>query len=84
MTEILCPKCKSADTHAEKRGWSGLTGLIGSRKIVITCLACGNQFKPGHGWKESNESKATASDQAIGYVVMFVIFIVVFLYLRSC
>jgi hypothetical protein len=81
MTEILCPKCKSADTHAEKRGWSGMTGLIGSSKIVIICLACGKQFKPGHGWKES---KASGSDMAIAYVVMFVIFIVVFLFLRSC
>jgi hypothetical protein len=81
MTEILCPRCKSADTHAEKRGWSGMTGLIGSRKIVITCLACSKQFKPGHGWKES---KASASDKAIAYVVMFVIIIVVFLFLDSC
>lgn len=42
-----CPKCGSTHIHAEKRGWSVLTGLIGSAAIVVTCLKCGSQFPPG-------------------------------------
>lgn len=42
-----CPKCHSTSLHAEKRGWKATTGLLGSSKIVITCLNCGNKFKPG-------------------------------------
>jgi hypothetical protein len=44
---IQCPKCKSADVHAEKRGWSIFTGSIGSKKIYLTCLNCNHRFKPG-------------------------------------
>lgn len=42
-----CPKCHSTSIHAEKRGWKVTTGLIGSSKIVVTCLNCGHKFKPG-------------------------------------
>jgi hypothetical protein len=44
---MICPYCSSEQIHAEKRGWKLTTGLIGSRKIIITCLDCGKQFKPG-------------------------------------
>lgn len=62
--QIKCPKCGSTQIHAEKQGFSagkavagaivaggvGLAaGSIGSGKIVITCLKCGHQFKPGEG-----------------------------------
>lgn len=46
---VKCPKCGSTQVHAEKRGWSAMTGFIGSGKIVLTCLKCGNKFKPGEG-----------------------------------
>ena len=46
---VKCPKCGSTQVHAEKRGWSLMTGLIGSGKIVLTCLKCNNKFKPGQG-----------------------------------
>ena len=46
---VKCPKCGSAQVHAEKRGWSFSTGMIGSGKIVLTCLKCGHKFKPGEG-----------------------------------
>ncbi len=46
---VKCPKCHSTQVHAEKRGWSLLSGFIGSRRIVITCLRCGHKFKPGQG-----------------------------------
>lgn len=60
--EIACPKCGSHDLHADKKGFSGkkaaagavltggiglLAGTIGSNKIKITCLKCGNVFPPG-------------------------------------
>ena len=59
--EIKCPKCGSNQITANKKGNSigkavvgnliiGPVGLlaggIGSNKIIITCLACGNEFKP--------------------------------------
>ena len=44
---VFCPKCASTQIHAEKRGWSIWSGLIGSGKIRITCLKCGYQFAPG-------------------------------------
>lgn len=63
-TEIRCPKCSSNQLTSNKKGFSGtkavggalltggiglLAGTIGSNKIIITCLACGNKFKPGEG-----------------------------------
>ncbi len=45
--EIRCPKCKSTQVHAEKRGWKLTTGFLGSSNMVITCLKCGNKFNPG-------------------------------------
>lgn len=42
-----CPKCYSTDISANKRGWKVTTGLLGSSKIIITCLKCGHKFKPG-------------------------------------
>lgn len=57
-----CPKCGSSNIHADKRGFSTkkslvggilfgavglLGGAVGSNKIRLTCLDCGNQFKPG-------------------------------------
>lgn len=49
--EIRCPKCGSSNIHAEKRGFNIWTGMLGSGKIVITCLACAHKFKPGEGLK---------------------------------
>lgn len=51
MTEqkVLCPKCGSAQIHAEKRGWKWTTGVFGSGMVFITCLKCGRKFKPGEG-----------------------------------
>ena len=64
---IHCPKCDSTQLTSEQKGFSGgkalagalvaggigiLAGTLGSNKIVITCLNCGNQFKPGEGAKQ--------------------------------
>jgi DNA-directed RNA polymerase subunit RPC12/RpoP len=61
--ELNCPKCGSRRVHAEKRGFNmkrglalGLTiapgvglvsGFVGANKIWLTCLKCGNRFRPG-------------------------------------
>jgi len=60
--EIHCPKCGSTQISANKKGFGlgkaaagaliagpiGLAGgLFGSNKVIITCLNCGNQWKPG-------------------------------------
>lgn len=62
--QVHCPKCGSSQITANKKGFSGkkavvgalltggigiAAGTIGSGKIIITCLNCGNQFKPGEG-----------------------------------
>ena len=62
--KVVCPKCGSGQITGDKKGFSGgkaiagalitggiglLAGFHGSSKIKITCLACGNTFKPGQG-----------------------------------
>ena len=57
-----CPKCKSTHLTADKKGFGVgkaaagavlagpyglLAGGLGSRKVTITCMNCGHQFKPG-------------------------------------
>ncbi|AKN34199.1 hypothetical protein Ccar_16105 [Clostridium carboxidivorans P7] len=59
---ISCPKCGSKQITANNKGFSlgkaaiggglfggvGLLGgFIGSRKVLITCLKCGNQWEAG-------------------------------------
>ena len=44
---ICCPKCGSTQYHAGARGFSLVTGFIGSNKTVLTCLKCGHRWKPG-------------------------------------
>ncbi|HRN80175.1 MAG TPA: hypothetical protein PKY29_04345 [Ferruginibacter sp.] len=60
--KVFCPKCKSTELTANKKGFSAgqavggalltggiglVAGAIGSGKVRITCLNCGNRFKPG-------------------------------------
>lgn len=61
--KVCCPKCGSSQLTANKKGFSlgkaiagGIiltpiagvaTGMLGKNKIIITCLSCGKQFKPG-------------------------------------
>jgi DNA-directed RNA polymerase subunit RPC12/RpoP len=61
---VRCPKCGSSQLTTNKKGFSlgkavaggvllvpiaGVaTGMIGKNKIIITCLNCGKQFKPGN------------------------------------
>ncbi|MDB5457960.1 MAG: hypothetical protein JWP92_3545 [Caulobacter sp.] len=46
---VKCPSCESPQIHAEKRGWTWMSGLIGGSKIMLTCLRCGHRFRPGEG-----------------------------------
>lgn len=70
--EIGCPKCGSTQLTANQKGFSGkkavagamltggiglLAGTLGSKKIKITCLACGTSFSPGHGRDLSRRSQ---------------------------
>lgn len=45
--KICCPKCGSTEYHAGARGFSIITGFIGSGKTMLTCLRCGHRWKPG-------------------------------------
>lgn len=60
--EVHCPKCKSTQITANKKGFgigkavagaalTGgvglLAGFIGSGKVKVTCLNCGFEFSPG-------------------------------------
>ncbi len=61
--EAYCPKCGSTSLTANKKGYGIGKGLIGAavianpiglaagnigrQKVLVTCLNCGHQFKPG-------------------------------------
>lgn len=65
MEEIVCPKCHSNQLTANSKGFNntnaalgmltgnavqGLAlGMLGSNKIIVTCLKCGNKFQAGDG-----------------------------------
>ena len=59
---VYCPKCHSTSITANKKGFGAgkalvgavavgplglLAGGIGSGNVEVTCLKCGNKFKPG-------------------------------------
>jgi predicted Zn-ribbon and HTH transcriptional regulator len=59
---IHCPKCNSTQIAANQKGFGAgkaivgavltggiglLGGFIGSKSLIITCLNCGNKWKPG-------------------------------------
>lgn len=93
--EIKCPKCGSTQIAANKKGFSGtkavggailtggiglLAGTIGSNKIIITCLNCGNNFSPGQKiekpqtvYLSTPPTKGTWISQKIFYIVTMVI-----------
>lgn len=60
--KACCPNCGSTSLTANKKGFGlikGATGVIvagpigaifaghGKNKVIVTCLSCGKQFKPG-------------------------------------
>ncbi len=42
-----CPSCGSTSIATVNRGYSMLTGFIGSGKAVNVCQSCGHRFEPG-------------------------------------
>ena len=101
-TEIKCPKCGSTQLTANKKGFSGtkaiggailtggiglLAGTIGSNKIKITCLACGNQFNPGgdlEGVKKKQQQQAEAMKSPVFWIFFVVIMLLFFWVLKGC
>lgn len=76
--QVQCPKCGSQQLSAHKKGFSGkkavvgglltgglglMAGTIGSNKIIITCLACGNEFLPGTQNNQVTSQKYTPSQK---------------------
>lgn len=45
-SKAKCPKCGSTDIGVTNRGYSLLTGFIGSGKAMNTCKNCGHKWKP--------------------------------------
>lgn len=43
---VRCPRCGSTNITAGQRGYSMLTGFIGSGKTVNRCANCGHKWKP--------------------------------------
>lgn len=43
---ICCPKCGSLEYHVGSRGYGLFRGFIGSGQVIMTCLKCGNTWKP--------------------------------------
>lgn len=44
--KVKCPKCGSTQITAGQRGYSLLTGFLGSGKTVNRCSNCGHKWKP--------------------------------------
>lgn len=44
---LKCPKCKSTSIATVSRGYSLLTGFLGSGKPMNVCQKCGYKWKPG-------------------------------------
>ena len=94
--QILCPKCGSNQLTAHKKGFSGkkavagailtggiglLAGTIGSNKIIITCLNCGHQFKPGERPKAQSSTEASP---VAGLIVLIIIVGFIILIVKGC
>lgn len=45
--QLHCPKCKSTNVVTGQRGFSLMTGFLGSNKTVNRCANCGHKWEPG-------------------------------------
>lgn len=102
MSELLCPKCGSDQLTANKKGFSGkkavagavltggfglLAGTIGSNKIKITCLSCGNEFKAGQGAKSKTDfknKKKVSKQGTIGCLALLGILAIIGMFSKMC
>jgi len=100
---LMCPICTSTSLSANKKGFNGakasagmllagpigLTlGASGSKEIEITCLNCGETFKPGEGANSEDElsikkqqlisrKESERSSKITGKVILFILLIIV-------
>lgn len=51
---VKCPRCGSTNITAGQRGYSLLTGFVGSGRTVNRCANCGHKWKP---WDETYISR---------------------------
>lgn len=45
--QVYCPKCKSISVATVNKGYSLMTGFLGSGKPMNVCQNCGYKWKPG-------------------------------------
>ena len=87
MNNIKCPRCGSEQISANKKGWSLTTGLIGSNKIIITCLKCGKQFRPGQDMIAQQEKQRQKNEamKSPTFWIFFVALMMLFIWaFKSC
>lgn len=46
QNQVRCPRCGSTNITAGQRGYSLLTGFVGSGSTVNRCANCGHKWKP--------------------------------------
>lgn len=110
--QIVCPKCHSDQISANQKGFNNKSaalglltgsamqgvayGMVGSNKVQITCLKCGNVFEPGAGAIKSTDG--VTNESSITYqtpdnskkntarmiaLVLLIVIIIFFLWLVS-
>jgi|GEM_PF-883563 hypothetical protein len=102
VEEIKCPRCKSTQITAHKKGFSGLkavggavltggigilAGTIGSNKILLTCLSCGNKFKIGEdfeGLKRKRKREEEAMKSPVFWMLFLGVLAILIWLLNSC
>lgn len=100
--KIKCPDCKSTQITAHKKGFSGikavggavltggigiLAGTIGSNKLLLTCLSCGNKFKVGEdfaGLKRKRKQEEEAMKSPVFWIFFLGIMIFFIWLMNSC
>ena len=45
--KAFCPNCGCTELSANNRGFSMVTGTIGSKDVYVTCIKCGHRWKAG-------------------------------------
>lgn len=45
--QLCCPKCGCTQLSSNRKGLTFWTGVIGSKKVYITCMQCGKRWKAG-------------------------------------
>lgn len=99
-SKVVCPKCESDQLFAGKKGFSGkkavvgaaltggiglLAGTIGSKKILITCLNCGYQWRPGQAGRPAKAKFIpTERSKKINKIILITFAIIMALIILIC